>query len=85
MAVEDDGAAIDADIVPDRQTGSGLLGIRERVMALGGQVRMYTRETGGFGIHASIPVAGVGAVFNRDACGESRLQSAPSAPVKAYT
>lgn len=55
LAVEDDGAtAID---VPDYQAGSGLLGIRERVLALGGHVRIYMRATGGFGIRASIPVA----------------------------
>ncbi|MGR8935332.1 MAG: histidine kinase [Gammaproteobacteria bacterium] len=55
IVVEDDGTA--AGVVPEGHAGSGLLGIRERVLALGGQVCIYTRETGGFGVRASIPVA----------------------------
>lgn len=58
LTIEDDGGA--AASMPERQTGSGLIGIRERVMALGGQLQIYTRETGGFGIRVSIPVEAAG-------------------------
>ncbi len=54
VTVEDDGKADDLSFV--RSTGMGLLGMRERVAALGGQLTLRTRETRGLVVHARIPV-----------------------------
>lgn len=54
LTVEDDGRADDLSFV--RGTGMGLLGMRERVAALGGQLTLRTRETRGLVVHARIPV-----------------------------
>jgi signal transduction histidine kinase len=51
--VDDDGTATpDAEPVP----GVGLLGMRERVTALGGRLRAAPRSDGGFSVHAELPV-----------------------------
>ncbi|BBH69986.1 two-component sensor histidine kinase [Actinoplanes sp. OR16] len=51
--VEDDGIADHATaVVP----GVGLLGMRERVAALGGRLDAGPRRDGGFGVHAELPV-----------------------------
>ncbi|MBB4929454.1 signal transduction histidine kinase [Lipingzhangella halophila] len=53
IRVDDDGgAAPDTDPVP----GVGLLGMRERVTALGGRLRAAPRSEGGFSVHAELPV-----------------------------
>ncbi|GAA0249770.1 histidine kinase [Saccharothrix mutabilis subsp. mutabilis] len=52
IRVEDDGAATPADPTP----GVGLLGMRERVTALGGRLRAEPRAGGGFTVHAELPV-----------------------------
>ncbi|GAA4288329.1 sensor histidine kinase [Georgenia daeguensis] len=53
IRVDDDGrAAPDAPLVP----GVGLLGMRERVAALGGRLRAAPRRQGGFTVHAELPV-----------------------------
>ncbi|MGW0394635.1 sensor histidine kinase [Streptomyces sp. NPDC003042] len=53
VRVDDDGkAAADAAPVP----GVGLLGMRERVTALGGRLRAQPRAGGGFTVQAELPV-----------------------------
>ncbi|MGW4640013.1 sensor histidine kinase [Sphaerisporangium sp. NPDC004334] len=53
IRVEDDGKATpDTAPVP----GVGLLGMRERVTALGGRLRAEPRGEGGFTVHAELPV-----------------------------
>ncbi|MGX1887573.1 sensor histidine kinase [Streptomyces sp. NPDC055287] len=53
LQVDDDGKATpDAAPVP----GMGLLGMRERVTALGGRLRAAPRSEGGFTVHAELPV-----------------------------
>ncbi|WP_373867001.1 sensor histidine kinase, partial [Nocardia neocaledoniensis] len=51
--VEDDGTATTA-VAP--APGVGLLGMRERVTALGGHLRAAPRPTGGFAVHAELPL-----------------------------
>jgi signal transduction histidine kinase len=53
IQVDDDGTATpDSILVP----GVGLLGMRERVTALGGRLRAGARREGGFTVHAELPV-----------------------------
>ncbi|WP_284740029.1 sensor histidine kinase [Amycolatopsis sp. RTGN1] len=53
IRVDDDGTATpDTAPVP----GVGLLGMRERVTALGGHLRAAPRSEGGFTVHAELPV-----------------------------
>jgi signal transduction histidine kinase len=55
VQVDDDGLATPARApVP----GVGLLGMRERVSALGGRLRAEARPEGGFTVRAELPVAG---------------------------
>jgi signal transduction histidine kinase len=54
IRVDDDGRAT-PDTVP--MPGVGLLGMRERVTALGGRLRAEPRGEGGFTVHAELPVA----------------------------
>ncbi|WP_055479882.1 histidine kinase [Sphaerimonospora mesophila] len=55
IRVDDDGKATPADVsVP----GVGLLGMRERVTALGGRLRAAPRDEGGFTVQVEIPVDG---------------------------
>ncbi|MET7419111.1 histidine kinase [Dactylosporangium sp. NPDC005555] len=56
VRVDDDGTAT-AQCPP--APGVGLLGMRERVTALGGRLRAGPREEGGFTVHAELPVARV--------------------------
>ncbi|MFC7613295.1 sensor histidine kinase [Actinokineospora soli] len=51
VQVDDDGAAT-TDVTP----GVGLLGMRERVTALGGTLRAAPRDGGGFTVRAELPV-----------------------------
>lgn len=53
IGVDDDGRA-----TPDRPPvpGVGLLGMRERVAALGGRLHTYPRAEGGFSVRAELPV-----------------------------
>jgi signal transduction histidine kinase len=53
IQVDDDGTAT-PDTVP--VPGVGLLGMRERVIALGGRLRAAPRGEGGFTVHAELPV-----------------------------
>ncbi|WP_186382596.1 sensor histidine kinase [Amycolatopsis rhizosphaerae] len=57
IRVDDDGRATpDTAPVPGRVSGVGLLGMRERVTALGGRLRAEPRGGGGFTVHAELPV-----------------------------
>ncbi|MER6297324.1 sensor histidine kinase [Streptomyces althioticus] len=55
VRVDDDGHA-PAQSPPT--PGHGLLGMRERVAALGGRLRTEPRNTGGFTVHAELPTKG---------------------------
>lgn len=53
IRIDDDGGAVPGTTpVP----GMGLLGMHERVTALGGRLRAEPREEGGFTVHAELPV-----------------------------
>jgi signal transduction histidine kinase len=52
IRVDDDGTA-----TPSGDPGVGLLGMRERVTALGGSLRAAPRSEGGFTVQAELPVA----------------------------
>ncbi|NGY66339.1 sensor histidine kinase [Lentzea sp. NEAU-D13] len=52
IRVDDDGTAI-----PSGDPGVGLLGMRERVTALGGSLKAAPRDEGGFTVQAELPVA----------------------------
>lgn len=54
LQIKDDGIADINEF--DTTLGVGLLGIRERVMALGGEITLHTATTGGLTINISIPV-----------------------------
>ncbi|MGQ5262540.1 sensor histidine kinase [Micromonospora sp. ZYX-F-536] len=54
IRVDDDGSAT-PDTAP--MPGVGLLGMRERVTALGGRLRAEPRDEGGFSVHAELPVS----------------------------
>jgi signal transduction histidine kinase len=61
--------AIDVEVTDDGRgpssamdgSGRGLIGMRERVAFLGGELRTGARPAGGFLVHARLPVAGGGA------------------------
>jgi signal transduction histidine kinase len=53
VQVEDDG---DGDGAPSAGPGLGLLGMRERVSALGGRLHAGPRDDGGFRVRAELPV-----------------------------
>lgn len=53
ILVDDDGTATPEATPPP---GVGLLGMRERVTALGGRLRAAPRRGGGFRVHAALPV-----------------------------
>lgn len=55
VEVEDDGRGAISDAVSS-SGGNGLLGMRERVTALGGSIDVGPRTGGGFRVHAVLPV-----------------------------
>jgi signal transduction histidine kinase len=54
IQVDDDGKATPSTT---SKPGVGLLGMRERVTALGGRLRAEPRDGGGFTVHAELPIA----------------------------
>lgn len=54
VSVEDDGNATEAAL--SRASGRGLLGMRERVTALGGELALRACEAGGLNVEARIPI-----------------------------
>lgn len=62
LSVRDDGAGFDPS---DRTAGFGLLGMRERVMLVGGSLTLGTTE-GGVRIEATFPVAAIAIVSQSD-------------------
>jgi signal transduction histidine kinase len=57
VTVEDDGAGHVADQASDG-SGYGILGMRERVLAVGGELEAGPRAEGGYRVSASVPVFG---------------------------
>jgi signal transduction histidine kinase len=58
VQVDDDGAGTaDGDGTRSAGTGLGLIGMRERVTALGGRLQAGTRDEGGFRVHAELPAS----------------------------
>jgi signal transduction histidine kinase len=56
VQVDDDGAGTGTGSLPrPAGPGLGLIGMRERVTALGGLLHAGPRESGGFGVHAELP------------------------------
>ncbi|WP_422751991.1 sensor histidine kinase [Micromonospora sp. WMMD708] len=55
IRVDDDGSALPAGVPTP---GVGLLGMRERVAALGGRLHVGPRRDGGFTVHAELPTDG---------------------------
>jgi signal transduction histidine kinase len=58
VRIDDDGAGTEAGpvtAVRSAGTGLGLIGMRERVTALGGWLRAGAREGGGYRVHAELP------------------------------
>jgi len=54
LAIKDNGTTQIKEF--DKTLGIGLLGIRERVMALGGQLTLSPRQSGGLSINVTIPI-----------------------------
>jgi signal transduction histidine kinase len=54
VEVRDDGHSE----APGDGTGNGLIGMRERVAMLGGELRAGTSQSGGFAVSARLPIAG---------------------------
>jgi len=54
VEISDDGIAEIEDF--DNTLGVGLLGIRERVIALGGELTLLARQTGGLTVAITIPI-----------------------------
>ena len=56
--VSDNGRGVRAATDNGAQTGQGLVGMRERVAMLGGEIEAGYRKDGGFGVHAKLPLEG---------------------------
>src|SRR3954453_18174514 len=54
--VSDNGRGVRAPPENGAVTGQGLLGMRERVAMLGGEIEAGYRKDGGFGVHAKLPL-----------------------------
>ena len=55
VEVTDDGAGTPAPVVPADGGGRGLVGMRERVALLGGELRTGPRDGGGYAVRARLP------------------------------
>jgi signal transduction histidine kinase len=58
VEVEDDGSGSAADSSRSEGSGHGIVGMRERVSALGGELEAQPLSEGGFRVRASLPVLG---------------------------
>src|SRR3989442_8198774 len=56
LEVRDDGVGLPADNGASRPSGIGLIGIRERVRALGGTVSLFSGPGGGACLRARVPM-----------------------------
>lgn len=56
VTIEDDGRGVISEAA-STSGGHGLVGMRERVAALGGSIETGTRKGGGYRVHASLPVS----------------------------
>jgi signal transduction histidine kinase len=56
VEVSDNGRGVRTPIDNGAVTGHGLLGMRERVAMLGGEIEAGYRKDGGFGVHARLPL-----------------------------
>src|SRR3954447_8216062 len=54
--VSDNGRGVAAETANGAVTGQGLVGMRERVAMLGGEIEAGYRKDGGFGVHAKLPL-----------------------------
>jgi signal transduction histidine kinase len=54
--VSDNGRGVAAQAANGAATGQGLVGMRERVAMLGGEIEAGYRKDGGFGVHAKLPL-----------------------------
>ncbi|MEA2466197.1 MAG: hypothetical protein QOJ57_323 [Thermoleophilaceae bacterium] len=54
--VSDNGRGVAAQAANGAVTGQGLVGMRERVAMLGGEIEAGHRKDGGFGVHAKLPL-----------------------------
>ena len=54
--MSDNGSGVRAPADNGAVTGHGLLGMRERVAMLGGEIEAGYRKDGGFGVHARLPL-----------------------------
>lgn len=59
IEVVDEGSRLSDDPAADAACGRGLVGIRERVALLGGDVVIGARDGGGFAVRASVPTDGI--------------------------
>jgi signal transduction histidine kinase len=58
LIMEDDGKGIDGHI--ENRSGSGLLGLRERAVEIGGEMRLVERHGGGTQLIFTVPLANKG-------------------------
>jgi signal transduction histidine kinase len=56
LDVSDDGRAAPGQVPPGDASGTGLVGMRERVAMLGGEIEAGYRKDGGFGVRAKLPL-----------------------------
>ena len=56
LDVSDDGRGVPRAAVAGEGPGTGLLGMRERVAMLGGEMEAGYRKDGGFGVRAKLPL-----------------------------
>ncbi|GGX66092.1 sensor histidine kinase [Streptomyces fructofermentans] len=84
ISVLDDGPGDDAPARPEENGGHGLLGMRERVSALGGTCTAGPRYGGGFRVHAILPLKSrTGSTASMAATGSGRAVATAAEPSSA--